>query len=44
VLAETETRGHCEHFRPVRLSTPAVPGAIVTAVVTGADAGGLIAI
>ena len=43
VLAETETRGHCEHFRPVRLATEAVPGAIVTATVTGADALGLIA-
>jgi threonylcarbamoyladenosine tRNA methylthiotransferase MtaB len=43
VLAETETRGHCEHFRPVRLSTPAVPGAIVTATVIGADPLGLVA-
>ncbi|WP_284943948.1 tRNA (N(6)-L-threonylcarbamoyladenosine(37)-C(2))-methylthiotransferase MtaB [Acidisoma cladoniae] len=43
VLAETETRGHCEHFRPVRLAHAAVPGAIVTATVTGADALGLIA-
>jgi threonylcarbamoyladenosine tRNA methylthiotransferase MtaB len=43
VLAETETRGHCEHFRPVRLSTPALPGAIVTATVTGADSHGLLA-
>jgi threonylcarbamoyladenosine tRNA methylthiotransferase MtaB len=43
VLAETETRGHCEHFRPVRLSAPAVPGAIVTATVTGADRDGLLA-
>jgi threonylcarbamoyladenosine tRNA methylthiotransferase MtaB len=43
VLVETETRGHCEHFRPVRLTTPALPGTIVTATVTGADAHGLIA-
>jgi threonylcarbamoyladenosine tRNA methylthiotransferase MtaB len=43
VLAETETRGHCEHFRPVRLSTPALPGAIVAATVTGADPHGLVA-
>ena len=43
VLAETEMRGHCEHFRPVRLSAPAVPGAIVTATVTGADDHGLLA-
>jgi threonylcarbamoyladenosine tRNA methylthiotransferase MtaB len=43
VLAETETRGHCEHFRPVRLAAPAVPGAIVTATVTGADSHGLLA-
>jgi hypothetical protein len=43
VLAETETRGHCEHFRPVRLSTSALPGAIVTATVTGADSHGLLA-
>ena len=43
VLAETETRGHCEHFRPVRLASPAVPGAIVTATVTGTDRHGLLA-
>jgi threonylcarbamoyladenosine tRNA methylthiotransferase MtaB len=43
VLAETETRGHCEHFRPVRLAAPASPGAIVTATVTGADGHGLVA-
>jgi threonylcarbamoyladenosine tRNA methylthiotransferase MtaB len=43
VLAETETRGHCEHFRPVRLSVPVLPGAIVTATVTGADRDGLLA-
>jgi threonylcarbamoyladenosine tRNA methylthiotransferase MtaB len=43
VLAETETRGHCEHFRPVRLMNAATPGAIVTATVTGADAHGLLA-
>jgi threonylcarbamoyladenosine tRNA methylthiotransferase MtaB len=43
VLAETETRGHSEHFRPVRLAAEAVPGQIVTATVTGADADGLLA-
>ena len=43
VLAETETRGHCEHFRPCGWPAPAVPGAIVTATVTGADAHGLLA-
>ena len=43
VLAETETRGHSEHFRPVRLAAPAVPGQIVTATVTGVDADGLLA-
>jgi threonylcarbamoyladenosine tRNA methylthiotransferase MtaB len=43
VLAETETRGHSEHFRPVRLALAAVPGQIVTATVTGLDADGLLA-
>ncbi|MCB8883309.1 tRNA (N(6)-L-threonylcarbamoyladenosine(37)-C(2))-methylthiotransferase MtaB [Acidisoma cellulosilytica] len=43
VLAETETRGHSEHFRPVRLTVAAVPGQIVTATVTGCDADGLLA-
>jgi threonylcarbamoyladenosine tRNA methylthiotransferase MtaB len=43
VLAETETRGHWEHFRPVRLAAPAMPGAIVTVTVTGADPHGLLA-
>ncbi|MBW4022757.1 MAG: tRNA (N(6)-L-threonylcarbamoyladenosine(37)-C(2))-methylthiotransferase MtaB [Proteobacteria bacterium] len=43
VLAETETRGHCEHFRPVRLTAEAVPGMVVTATVIGADGHGLIA-
>lgn len=41
VLAETETRGHSEHFRPVHLAQAAVPGQIVTATVTGFDADGL---
>lgn len=43
VLAETEMRGHSEHFRPVRLTNPAEPGRIVSAVVTGFDADGLCA-
>jgi hypothetical protein len=43
VLAETESSGHCEHFRPVRLATAAIPGHIVEAEVTGADVHGLLA-
>jgi threonylcarbamoyladenosine tRNA methylthiotransferase MtaB len=43
VLAETDTSGHCEHFRPVRLATAAIPGRIVEAEVTGTDALGLLA-
>jgi threonylcarbamoyladenosine tRNA methylthiotransferase MtaB len=39
VLAETESAGHTEHFAPVRLA--AVPGALVRARITGADAQGL---
>ncbi|GAB0112769.1 tRNA (N(6)-L-threonylcarbamoyladenosine(37)-C(2))-methylthiotransferase MtaB [Acidisoma sp. C75] len=41
VLAETETRGHCEHFRPVRLARPATPGEIVTARIVAQEADGL---
>lgn len=35
VLIETEASGRTEHFAPVRFSTRMVPGAIVTAQVTG---------
>ena len=43
VLAESELAGHCERFAPVRLARPAVPGSVVRAVVTGADADGVMA-
>jgi threonylcarbamoyladenosine tRNA methylthiotransferase MtaB len=36
VLAETETGGHSEHFAPVRLTAPAVPGQITRARVLAA--------
>jgi threonylcarbamoyladenosine tRNA methylthiotransferase MtaB len=39
VLAETEHAGHTEHFAPVRLA--GVPGSVVRARITGADAQGL---
>jgi threonylcarbamoyladenosine tRNA methylthiotransferase MtaB len=41
ILAETEIRGHTEHFAPVRIS--ARPGEMLRARITGADADGLIA-
>ncbi len=43
VLTETEQGGHSEHFAPVRLDRPALPGALVSARVTGAGPEGLIA-
>jgi threonylcarbamoyladenosine tRNA methylthiotransferase MtaB len=43
VLAETEMAGHSEHFAPVRLSAPAIPGRMLAARVIDADARGLLA-
>jgi len=42
VLAETEQAGHTEHFAPVRVS--GVPGHMLRARITGADARGLLAV
>jgi threonylcarbamoyladenosine tRNA methylthiotransferase MtaB len=42
VLAETETAGHTEHFAPVRV--PGVPGRMLRARITAADARGVTAI
>jgi threonylcarbamoyladenosine tRNA methylthiotransferase MtaB len=41
VLAETEHNGHCEHFAPVRLTRPAIPGAVIRARITAAHADGV---
>ena len=41
ILAETEIRGHTEHFAPVRIA--ARPGEMLRGRITGADAHGLIA-
>ncbi len=43
VLAERGDAGHSEHFAPVRLTVPVAPGFLVTALVTGATADGLVA-
>ncbi|MBS0561652.1 MAG: MiaB/RimO family radical SAM methylthiotransferase, partial [Proteobacteria bacterium] len=43
VLTESETAGHCAHFAPVRLRSPAPPGAILRARAVEADARGLVA-
>ena len=43
VLSEREDTGHTEHFAPVRLRARAVPGTLLRARVTGADAAGLLA-
>lgn len=37
-LAETATAGHTEDFAPIRFSAPVTPGALVTTVITEADA------
>jgi len=42
VLAETEDGGHTEHFAPVRVA--GVPGRLLRARITGADARGVVAI
>jgi threonylcarbamoyladenosine tRNA methylthiotransferase MtaB len=41
VLAESDASGHTEHFAPVRIA--ALPGQLLRARVTGADAAGLLA-
>jgi threonylcarbamoyladenosine tRNA methylthiotransferase MtaB len=43
VLSELETTGHSEHFAPVRLSRPAVPGSLLAARITGFTDAGLLA-
>ena len=43
VLAETETGGHSEHFAPVRLLAPSVPGQITGARVRDVDEAFLVA-
>lgn len=42
VLCETATSGHTGPFAPVRLTTPATPGALARVLVTGHDENGLI--
>ena len=41
VLVETDTRGHTEHFAPVRIA--AAPGRVLRARITGADDAGVLA-
>ncbi|HQT67769.1 MAG: tRNA (N(6)-L-threonylcarbamoyladenosine(37)-C(2))-methylthiotransferase MtaB [Rhodospirillales bacterium 20-60-12] len=43
VLAERDVSGHAADFSPVRLNIPVAPGALIEAIVTGADEAGLIA-
>jgi threonylcarbamoyladenosine tRNA methylthiotransferase MtaB len=43
VLTEAEHSGHTEHFAPVRLGHPTEAGTLLTARVTGTDAGSLLA-
>lgn len=43
LLTETAHAGHSEHFVPVRLASPVLPGRLVPARVTGATADGLLA-
>ena len=43
LLTETDDAGHSEHFAPVRLSAPAVPGLLVAARVIGVADGALLA-
>jgi len=40
-LAESQASGHSETFAPVRFTTPATPGSLVTGRVTSADAGSI---
>jgi threonylcarbamoyladenosine tRNA methylthiotransferase MtaB len=43
VLTETDRAGHCEHFAPVRLTSPVAAGRIQRARAVGADAGAIVA-
>jgi threonylcarbamoyladenosine tRNA methylthiotransferase MtaB len=43
VLTEADQSGHSEHFAPVRLLRPTEPGTLLTARVTGATQGSLLA-
>jgi threonylcarbamoyladenosine tRNA methylthiotransferase MtaB len=43
VLTETEDAGHCEHFAPVRFTSPVAAGRIQLARAIGADGGTIIA-
>ena len=43
VLVEQQQRGRTEHYAPIRLTTPAPDGALLTVQVTGRDADGLLA-
>jgi len=43
ILLESPERGHTEHFCPVYLSSPRAAGTLVSALVSGAEAKGLIA-
>jgi threonylcarbamoyladenosine tRNA methylthiotransferase MtaB len=43
LLTETASRGHSEHFAPVRLVVPASPARLIAARITGADEHGLLA-
>jgi threonylcarbamoyladenosine tRNA methylthiotransferase MtaB len=44
VLVETPQSGHTEHFAPVRLSAAHPPATLLRARITGASAGGLVAV
>jgi threonylcarbamoyladenosine tRNA methylthiotransferase MtaB len=43
ILTETTDTGHCEHFAPVRLTSPVAAGAIQRARAVGADGGTILA-
>jgi len=42
VLVEQQQRGRTEHYAPIRLTTPAADGALLTVKVTGQDTDGLL--
>jgi threonylcarbamoyladenosine tRNA methylthiotransferase MtaB len=43
LLTEAEQSGHSEHFAPVQLSQPAIPGRLLRAKVTGSTGDALLA-
>jgi threonylcarbamoyladenosine tRNA methylthiotransferase MtaB len=43
LLTEAEQSGHSEHFAPVRLTNPATPGRVISALVTGSTGEQLLA-